>query len=375
MSSNDPVTIIAVGDVCVDRADPHSIFDLVRSDLKRSDVAFCQIETTYSTRGTPNPLVRVPLRAQPKNADAIAHAGFNVASFASNHCMDWGTDAFLDTIDHLSSRGVRVIGAGKNLAEARQPVVSETRAGTIGWLAYCSILPPNYWADTKRPGSAPARARTLYEPIEPDQPGTPPRILSYPREDDLAAMDSDIARLKASVDVVLVSMHWGIHYKEAEIAMYQRTYGQRAIDAGADVVLGHHAHILKAVEMYKQKPIFHSLCNFAFDLHLPTEEWNNPVRRERLAKLNPAWELDPAYKTYPFPKDSRKSAMVRIVMRNRKVEGVSMRPVLINQDSQPRCLTQADPEFTEIVDYMRRITSDQNLGTQYRVIENEIVCT
>jgi poly-gamma-glutamate synthesis protein (capsule biosynthesis protein) len=141
------------------------------------------------------------------------------------------------------------------------------------------------------------------------------------------------------------------------------------------MVLGHHAHILKAVEMYKQKPIFHSLCNFAFDLHLPEEEWNNPVRRERLAKLNPTWTLDPAYKAYPFPTDSRKSVMVRIVINNRRVESVSMQPVLVNEDSQPRCLTQADPEFAETVDYMRRITADQNIATQYRVAENEIFCS
>jgi len=375
MPSNGRATIIAVGDVCVDRADPHSMFDLVRNDLEQADVRFCQIETTYSTRGAPSPVVRVPLRASPENVDAIARAGFNVASFASNHCLDWGPDAFLDTIDHLNSRGVKVVGAGKNLAAAREPVISETKQGTVGWLAYCSILPHNYWAEAKRPGSAPARARTLYEAIEPDQPGTPPRILSYPYDDDLAAMNADIARLKEKADVVLVSMHWGIHYKEAEIAQYQRTYGHAAIDAGADMVLGHHAHILKAVEMYRQKPIFHSLCNFAFDLHLPAEEWNNPVRRERLAKLNPTWTLDPEYKTYPFPEDSRMSVMVRIGIKDREVESVSMQPVLINPDSQPRCLTQAAPEFAETVEYLRRITADQNLGTQYRVAGNEVFCS
>ncbi|MGH8617597.1 MAG: CapA family protein [Burkholderiales bacterium] len=375
MSDQATATLIAVGDVCVDRTSPDSIFDLVRDNLQEADFAFCQIETTYSTRGAPSPVVRVPLRADPANVGAIARAGFNIASFASNHCMDWGPEAFTDTIDHLSASGIGVIGAGRNLADARKPLIVESSAGTIGWLAYCSILPHNYWADGKRPGSAPARARTLYEAIEPDQPGTPPRILSYPVEEDLAAMESDIRALKEKADVVLVSMHWGIHYKEADIAQYQQTYGYAAIDAGADAVLGHHAHILKAVELYRGKPIFHSLCNFAFDLRLPEGEWNNPVRQERLTKLNPSWQLDPAYRSYPFPKDSRKSLLVKIAVRDRKIAHIGMLPVLINQDSQPRCLNPRDPEFTEVVDYLNRITADQKLKTQYRVEDNEIIAT
>lgn len=109
--------IVAVGDLCVNRSNSDSIFDLIRPEIKPADFAFGQIETTYSTRGAVNPSgTYVTLRADPNNVPGIAHAGFHVALFASNHCMDYGVEALADTISHFESNGVRVIGAGNNLA-------------------------------------------------------------------------------------------------------------------------------------------------------------------------------------------------------------------------------------------------------------------
>jgi len=279
--------VVVVGDLCVNRDDPDSIFDLVRDEIKKADFAFGQIETTYSTRGAVNPSgTYVTLRADPKNVGGVARAGINVASFASNHCMDYGADALIDTVKHFEDAGVRMIGAGKNIAEARKPLIVEKNGTKIGWLAYCSILWPRYWADGDRAGCAPARARTLYETLEIDQPGTPPRILTYPNDEDLAAMLKSIAELKKQVDLVFVSMHWGLHFVEAELAMYERIYAHACIDAGADAILGHHAHILKPIEIYKGKPVFYCLSNFAFDMEYPPGEWDKPERVERRSRLN-----------------------------------------------------------------------------------------
>ncbi|MBI4190008.1 MAG: CapA family protein [Betaproteobacteria bacterium] len=373
MASNVATHIVAVGDICVNRTNPDSIFDLIRDEISHADLAFCQIETTYSLRGAVNLAVHVPLRAAPENVSAIARAGFNVASFASNHCMDWGEDACIDTITHLNSNGVQTIGAGRNLTEARKPLIVKHNGNSIGWLAYCSILPPNYWAQPQRAGCAPARARTFYEAIESDQPGTPSRVLSYPHEEDLNAMCSDIRTLKKSVDIVIVSMHWGVHFKEAEIASYQRAYGRSAVDSGADIILGHHAHILKPVEIYQGKPIFYSLCNFAFDLTYNPGQWDSPERVERRLKLNPTWQIDPEYTSYPFPRDSRKSILVRITCENKKIERVSCAPVLINKESQPRLLRRSDMEFDDVLSYLTRITKDQGLSTEYAVSGDELV--
>ncbi len=365
--------IIAVGDVCLDREDPDSAFALVREELNAADVAFCQIETTYSDRGQPNPAVHVPLRASPSNVPALRRAGFTVASFASNHCMDWGPDACMDTVEHLAGAGLAVFGAGRNIREARRPAIVQSNGNRIGWLAYCSILPKDYWAEAKRPGSAPARAHTHYEQIETEQPGTPARIHTFPYDEDMEAMRADIEALRKSADVVVVSMHWGIHFKEAEIAGYQRQYARRAIDAGADLIVGHHPHILKPVELYRGRAIVYSLCNFCFDLTYTEEQWSSPARVERRLKLNPTWTLDPQYRTYPFPADSRMTAILRITCEDAMLRRVAFQPAYINARGQPRLLSRSDEEFGRVEAYMRKITLDQGLPWNFRTEGDAIV--
>jgi poly-gamma-glutamate synthesis protein (capsule biosynthesis protein) len=87
--------------------------------------------------------------------------------------MDWGQEAFFDTIEALKGEGISVIGVGKNIEEARKPAILESKGSRVAFLAYNTILPMGYWADANRPGCAPMRAWTLYEQIEHDQPGTP----------------------------------------------------------------------------------------------------------------------------------------------------------------------------------------------------------
>ena len=160
------------------------------------------------------------------------------------------------------------------------------------------------------------RAHTVYEAIEHDQPGTPVRIHTYPHREDLAAMCADIRAAKQQADVVAVSHHWGIHFVPYVLADYQPDVARAAIDAGADIVLGHHAHILKAVEIYKGKPIFYSLCNFATDLRMDEAHANSKGFRE-IQKLAPRWEPD-FDSLYNFPEDSRMTVMVRAKTRSQR---------------------------------------------------------
>lgn len=362
-------SIFAIGDVAVNRDQPDSIFELVNAEIQKADFAFAQIEAIYAKSGEVNVSgTSSPLRGDPENVAAIGRAGFNLASFASNHCMDYGISAFRETIQHFKNvPGMNVFGAGENLAEARKPVIVEHNGNKIGWLAYCSILPIRYWADIDRPGCAPARARTIYETLEPDQPGTPPRILTYPHDEDLANMMSDIKSLKEKVDVVIVSMHWGLHFKEGELATYETKYAKLAIDAGADVILGHHQHILKPIEIYKGKPIFYGLANFAFDMYYQPGELEKPERIERRQRLHPGWTHDPSYPTFPFPVDSRKGMAVFLDIEDRKVSRVRWQPTMINQKSQPRLLKATEPEFNEVLAYMKKITIAQKIPTQFEV--------
>ena len=371
---NKTTNIAAVGDLAGNREDPDSIFELVKADIRKADIAFGQIEAVYSKKGCLNVSgTSSPLRGDPENVAALKRTGFTIASLASNHCMDYGVEGFFDMIEHFKANDIKTFGAGANLAEARKPLITEHNGNRIGWLAYCSILPMRYWADVDRPGCAPARARTVYETLEPDQPGTPPRIITYPNDEDLAGILSDISKLKAEVDVVIVSMHWGLHFREGELATYELKYGRAAIDAGADVILGHHQHILKPIEIYRGKPIIYGMANFAFDMYYQPGEFEKPERMERRERLHPGWTRDPEYPTFPFPVDSRKGMFVDIVVEDRKLKRVAWRPVMINKKSQPQIMKRADPEFDQVVDYMRKITKSQKLSTEYVVEGDEVV--
>jgi poly-gamma-glutamate capsule biosynthesis protein CapA/YwtB (metallophosphatase superfamily) len=372
ISQADNLVLYAVGDVAPNREDPGSIFQHVTGLLKGGNVAFCQLETNLSNRGTPLPQARLASRTKPETAQAIKEAGFHVVSFASNHCLDWGTEAFFDTIDALKKQGLLVIGVGSNIEEARKPAIIEYEGTRIAFLAYNSILPYGFWAGIDSPGCTPLRAWTLYEQVEHDQPGTPCRIHTFPHKDDLQAMVDDIKKAKSQAHLVILSIHWGIHFIPAVIAEYQREVAHIAIDAGADLILGTHAHILKGIEVYAGKVIFYSLCNFALDLSA-TKEMLESRRHKEIQKLNPDWQPDPDYPTYYMPTDSRKTVIAKCAISNRELKGVSFLPTYINKQSQPEVLTAKDERFGEVVKYIREITRDQGLDTNYTIEGNEVI--
>lgn len=241
--------LLATGDVAPCRPDPGRMFDGVRAALDAGDLVFGQLETTVSDRGSPAPNAKLAMRTAPAAATAIRQAGYDVMSFAGNHCLDWGREAFFDTLDHARAAGLEVCGAGADITAARTPVIRELGGARVAFLAYGSILPTGYWAEVERPGCAPMRALTAYTPVETDQPGTSARVHTFPDRADLAALRADVRAAKRQADIVAVSIHWGIHFVPSEIADYQRDVAHAAIDDGADVILGHHPHILKGIEI------------------------------------------------------------------------------------------------------------------------------
>lgn len=362
--------LYAVGDVAPDRTDPRDCFALVRSELRRADIGFCQLEVNLTERGARLPQVRHTHRAKADVAPALRDAGFHVVSWAGNHCLDWGPDGFYDTLDNLRAAGLRVVGAGAHIAEARAPVLIEQGGTRVAFLAYCSILPANYWAETDRPGCAPMRAFTIYEPIEPDQPGTPARVHTYANREDLSALCADIAAARESADVVIVSLHWGIHFVPAVIADYQREVGRAAIDAGADLILGHHAHILKGVEMYRGKAIFYSLCNFAVDLRMDPAHASSRGFRE-IQGLHPDWIPD--YDSlYNFPPESRMTMIASARLTPQGATRVGFLPAYVNRNAQPEVLRATDPRFGDVLRYMQRVSEQQALPVRYRVEGDQV---
>jgi poly-gamma-glutamate synthesis protein (capsule biosynthesis protein) len=373
------IMVLAVGDVGVNREDPDSMFAHVSTVTRSADISFCQLEMIYSGRETPLPHSQmVTLRAHPRNASALRNAGFTVVSYASNHALDYGPEALLEAVEEMKKIGINPIGVGRNIEEARKPHYMDCKGTRIAFLAYCSILPADYWADGKRPGCAPMRASAvtvhkLYEQVEPVllYGGEEP-VLSFAHEGDKAAMIEDIKMAKSQSDIVVVSMHWGIHFKEGEIAKYQKEVGVAAVDAGADIILGHHAHILKPIEIYKGKPIVYSLANFALEMELPDEVLQSYIWK-KLMRLNSTWVTDKRYKSYPWPADSRMTMACKILISDQRIRRVSLLPAVINEDARPRFLSRRDKEFQEVLDYMEKISKAQKIDTQLDVEGDEVV--
>lgn len=356
--------LLATGDLAMDRDDYDESFVATRDVLTRADLTFGQLETSFADKGARLPQVRHAVLARPDGAAALGRAGFDVISMAGNHCMDWGADAFFETQRHLHAAGIATVGAGATIAQARAPVIRTLEDGTrVAILAYSSILPHSTWADERRPGCAPMRAHTVYEQIEHDQPGTPARIHTHAHREDLAAMEADIRAAKQQADVVVVSQHWGIHFVRATIADYQREVARAAIAAGADAILGGHAHILKGCEVIEGKPVFYSLCNFATDLkmdeaHAKSKSWNE------IRVLAEEWEPD-FEGLYNFPTAARLSMIARLEIAGGRVTGAGFLPLYIGRDAVPRLVAADSEEYAQVVDYMRAVTAEAGLNARY----------
>ncbi|MBA3011719.1 MAG: CapA family protein [Proteobacteria bacterium] len=380
------VNLVAVGDVGPKRENADEVFDLTRSILRKADITFGQLESNLSTRGTPQVSMGLGSIAHPRMAKVFANAGFDVMSFASNHSLDWSEEALFDTLDVMKENNIQVIGAGRNLDEARKPAIIQRENTTIGFLAYCSVVPKGFDAGKNKSGVAPVRAFTSYEQAD-WQPGTPPRIHTKVFPEDLNNMVEDIKALKSQVDVLVLSMHWGVHFVPSMIAQYQFEAGHAAIDAGADIIIGTHAHILKGIEVYKGKAIFFSLCNFNMDLPITgpvadamAKSQGRPAMtsvtldgQNRCQIGHYSWEVDPEYPSYAFPVDSQKSILVRCKIVDGSIRRISFQPLWMTKAGQPEPLSASDPRNEDVLGYIKYLCQDQGLDTTFVRDGDEIV--
>jgi poly-gamma-glutamate capsule biosynthesis protein CapA/YwtB (metallophosphatase superfamily) len=167
----EEVVLLGCGDVDPIHEPMEQYSALVRDTLAGADIRFAQVERTYSARGelrsgSGGGHGRLPSHM----ASVFTDCGFNVASMAGNHAMDWGAEALLDTIDLLRGKGIQTIGAGRNLAEARQPAIIENKGLRVAMLAYCSVLHEGYAAGPDTAGVAPMRASARFEPVALGRP-------------------------------------------------------------------------------------------------------------------------------------------------------------------------------------------------------------
>jgi poly-gamma-glutamate capsule biosynthesis protein CapA/YwtB (metallophosphatase superfamily) len=339
--------------------------------LRRADLCFAQLETTISEGGAKVPNARLAMRAPPVMARAARDAGIGVMSFAGNHCLDFGYEAFHDTLRHAADAGITLCGAGETLLAARRPALLDVSGVRVAVIAASSILPEGYAAEAGKPGCAPLRAHTAYDSIEHDQPGTPVRISTFAHQGDLRAMLSDIRAARAVADVVLVSLHWGIHMVPAVLADYQIEAAHAAIDAGADAILGHHPHLLKGVEIYRGRPIFYSLGNFAIEQpHVWDPDITHSASFKNLVSLNPQWNMD---QVYMLPPVTRLSGVAKLVFLAHGQWEVRFLPAWIADDSSPQLLAAPDPRFAQVAAFIAESSRAAGLNTAVSVQGNELL--
>ncbi|MBI4330218.1 MAG: CapA family protein [Chloroflexi bacterium] len=364
--SQEKLSLYAAGDVVLRPESSESIFSPAAATLKEPDILFGHIDFVASSQPPQMHFSSVP-PSNPGSVSALRDAGFDIVSVASNHGMDYGEGCFLDNIDLLKKSGIAVIGGGKDGNEARRPVIIERNGARVGFLGYCSVLPRGYEAKAGKPGIAPMRASTSYEQVD-WQPGMPPRVLSAAHKEDLAAMLEDIKKARLLADVLVLSLHWGLHYIPSSIAMYQKEIGHAAIDAGVDVILGHHALLLKGIEVYKGKVIFYGLGNFAVDSRSV-----EAVRKSDALWKFLRWEMDPGPPPYAYPPVSRKAILAKCLISGKKITRVSYLPVMANKQLQPEVLLRSDQRSAEVFDYMEWLCRDQELDTKFAREGDEVV--
>jgi poly-gamma-glutamate synthesis protein (capsule biosynthesis protein) len=254
------LSILAVGDVNLGRdlgqrllaGEVDFPFVNVRAEISGAGIAFANLESPLSDqKGTTEGSSNYVFTGPPEGADALQRAGFDVVSTANNHAWDFGERAMLETLANLRRVGIMAVGTGPSLDEAYRAVVIESGGWRVGFIAVTHVF--NAPID-----ESPAREHVAWA--------------------DPVIVPVKIRELRGQgVDFVVLSYHGGIEYSPAA-ADDTREFAHLAIDAGADIVIGHHPHVVQNVEWYKGRPILYSLGNFVFRQFDPGTEWGLAVR-------------------------------------------------------------------------------------------------
>lgn len=237
------VKVLITGDFCpvnriqrlIERADYSKIFNDFLILTKEADIILTNLECPLTESEKKEKKSGPNLKAKSKSIDALSFAGFNLVTLANNHIMDYGKEGLFDTINSCKKAHIDFVGAGSDLFSARLPFYKEVKGVKIAVVNFCE----NEWsvATMNTAGS------NSLNPI---------------------ANFSEIKNAKINADFVIVIVHGGHEYYPLPSPRMQETY-RFFIDAGADVVIGHHTHCYSGYETYKDKQIFYSLGNFIFD--------------------------------------------------------------------------------------------------------------
>lgn len=240
-------------------------FDTLCKNLRDADVAIGNFEVSLVTGGVPVEKL-MNIKGDPELAQDLPSLGLDAVTLANNHVPDYGVAGMRATRSLVEGAGVSTVGYGETLDEAARPHVVTARGLRVGVLAVTCLTPAGMTAAADRPGLSPLRIRTSYE-VDPwyqmEEPGDPAavRVRTQPVEHDLQQMLGRVRAARATCDVLVISIHWGFGSGDM-LAEYQEPLGRALIDAGADVVHGHHPHAIHPVAFHNGKPILFGLGTF-----------------------------------------------------------------------------------------------------------------
>lgn len=255
-------------------------FENVLSQLKRADILFGNLECALlQEKLNDNGYDAVQMKGEARHIKGLAEAGFKVLNFANNHCMQHGEESFRGTVHLLEQNNINYCGVNYDNHLIGKPVIVESNAIKIAFLGY-SLRPRQYFEHNP-----------LYS------------------EGNIEGIVQDVIDVKEKADFVIVSLHWGDEFIERP-SPEEICIGRRLIDAGADLIIGHHPHVLRGIENYKQGLIIYSLGNFVCDM-----VWDNRLRESLI-----------------FSCDITKNG----------IENMELTPVFINDNFQPEIMADSN---------------------------------
>lgn len=268
------IKLTFLGDVMMDRGVETSVINNFGGDynklfenlsrIKDSDISFINLEGPVSDKGE-NVGSKYSFRMDPVSISALKNAGVDIVSLANNHAGDYSVAALIDSINRLHGENIKVNGAGTSYSEATELDIFSIRGKTIGFLSFTDVG-PNWLSAKNRESQAGGEERTGI----------------------LLANDSNfeniILEADKKVDYLVTSFHWGEEYKAHNER--QTSLAHKAIDNGADIVVGHHPHVIQDVEVYKGKPIAYSLGNAIFDQYFSAETMEGLVFEVEIGEDN-----------------------------------------------------------------------------------------
>jgi len=332
--------------------------------LGEADLSVVNLEVPLCSGGRPADKL-INLRASPALAPALREAGVRVASVANNHALDFGPEGLAETLQALRAAGIHPVGGGGTVAEALAPAVARVGDTTVACLGLACTLPPGFAAGPTWAGIAPIHVTStvLFDaPTLEEQPGTSPYVRTAAVDEDVERAADAVRSARRQADLVVVAVHWGVPAGwvaafQGPLAEYQRPLGQRLIDAGAHLIVGHHPHTLHGVERYRGGLICYSLGNFLF---------HSLGRGEELVIARPA--APPYDLTTLTSGEALEGAVLVAEVGGGRLRSARLRPLILDDQGEPQ------PAGDRAVAILDRIAAQsRQLGATFTVSDAELV--